>query len=132
MASLGTLETDMRDDATAATELPVLGFPRETGEALEEALEWFSHLPEEGPLGERAVENSRGRLRKAGLSLVNKECRGRYCSLSFDYSEKRSSDLRERLSGDQFVIERHGWSFTTFLDDGTARGHMFFIRKQTG
>jgi len=103
-------------------QLPALKPGGGARDQLIEAIRWFESLPA-GNGSPDEMEVARGKLARARLELITKECRQQICRLSFTYP-KRDSSAPPRES---VKIREASWSFTTIASDGRAEGHIFVI-----
>jgi len=109
----------------AWAKLPKLDPQGEPASNLRKAVRWFESLPKGQPPTRQQFDSDRARMAKAGLGLINKECRQGICRLSFTYLNWGSRSAPKVSS----QIWSEAWSFTTVGPDGNPQGHIFIENR---
>jgi hypothetical protein len=111
-----------------ATPMPALARGATPAAQLAEASRWFDSLPRDDAPTSAELDAKRARMSKAGLDLLQSECRAGVCRLSFAYSALSSERLARRLGGrDSARARPNWWSFTIIRPDGRVEGHVFMV-----
>ena len=111
---------------------PTLTPGQEPASQLVETTKWFESLANTTPIPEADLAARRVRMGKAGLELLDSECRSGVCRLSFVYSQSSSERLRSQRGGRDSARGRPNWiSFTIVREDGRFEGHIFMATGPT-
>lgn len=117
---------------TARPTFPRLTPGQEPASQLVETFKWFESLPNAAPIPEADLAARRVRMGKAGLELLDSECRSGVCRLSFVYSQSSAERLKSQRGGRDSARGRPNWiSFTIARADGRFEGHIFMASSPT-